>query len=571
VDKACAASYLGDNGVAVTLYDQAIAIRERLVHQEGRGELADDLAVTYMNKAAVVSLLGDNRAAAALFDQAIAISERLVHQEGHSELAKNLAMTYLDCRRDPCTGAHRYGADRGVKGKGVPPMLEGDTRPQAARGSPMWSMIPSLDPFVRELAPAFTQPSFVTSCEFFLAWVMCLGRHRLCRVADSAHPQTLRDHSRRHGLDVYYNFFERSAWTPDGLAYRVALLVLTRLAALGLVALLVDDTLAHKRGRSVWGLGWWRDAVASTQKRVATASGHNWVVLAVAVCVPGGGPMLALPLLARLHLPGKGQPSCPALARAMLEQVLGWFPDRRFTLVGDGAYACKALLEGLDPRVPRAKPGKRGPKAKKGPRLPGPKEAAAKADRKRTAAGAWVWRAVEVLAYGEARSLVAFGYEAVWPRVLGLRPVQVVVVRDPAGRMRDAYLFTTDLTASLEWVALMFAWRWSIEVLFRASKQVLDIEAPQQWSREAVEKVAPWVWSMQSVMMVWYVTEGRGLPEAEELRARMGEWDSEWSLRHMVQVLRRAILNATINPDSADQAKLTEMVKTLKNWANLAA
>jgi hypothetical protein len=176
-----------------------------------------------------------------------------------------------------------------------------------------------------------------------------------------------------------------------------------------------------------------------------------------------------------------------------------------------------------------------------------------------------------VLAYGEARALVAFGYEAVWPTVLGLRPVQVVVVRDPAGRLGDAYLFTTDLGASVEWVALLFAWRWSIEVLFRASKQVLDLEAPQQWSRESVEKVAPWVWSVQSVVMVWYVTEGRGLPEAEQLRARLGEWDSEWSLRHVVQVLRRAILDATINPDSADRAKLTEMVQTLKNWADLAA
>src|SRR4051794_38501635 len=372
----------------------------------------------------------------------------------------------------------------------------------------MWAMIPSLDALVQSLAPALTLPSFATASQFLLAWVMCLGKHPLRRAAENARPDTTPDHSRRHGLDVYYNFFERSAWTADGLAYRVALLVLTRLAAVGLVALLVDDTLAHKRGKSVWGLGWWRDAVASTRKRVATAPGHNWVVLAVAVCVPGGGPVLALPLLARLHLPGKGQPSCPALARAMLGQVLGWFPDRRFTLVGDGAYACKALLEGLDPRVtfvgrvrgdaalydprvPKARPGKRGPKAKKGPRLPCPKEAAAKADRKRTAAGAWVWRAVEVLAYGEARPLLAFGYEAVWPAVLGLRPVKVVVVRDPSGRMRDAYLFTTDLGARVEWVALMFAWRWSIEVLFRASKQVLDIEAPQHRSRGSVEKVAP--------------------------------------------------------------------------------
>ena len=100
---------------------------------------------------------------------------------------------------------------------------------------------------------------------------------------------------------------------------------------------------------------------------------------------------------------------------------------------------------------------------------------------------------------------------------------------------------------------------------------MLDIEAPQHSCQESVEKVAPWVWSMQSLIMIWYITAGRDLPEAEELREVMGAWDSEWSLRHMLQVLRRAILNATINPNSADQAKLTEMVKTLKNWANLAA
>ena len=68
-----------------------------------------------------------------------------------------------------------------------------------------------------------------------------------------------------------------------------------------------------------------------------------------------------------------------------------------------------------------------------------------------------------------------------------------------------------------------------------------------------------------------YVTTGQALPEALELREAMGDWDSEWSLCHMLRVLRRAILNATIDPNSADQAKLTEIVKTLKNWANLAA
>jgi hypothetical protein len=221
--------------------------------------------------------------------------------------------------------------------------------------------------------------------------------------------------------------------------------------------------------------------------------------------------------------------------------------------------------------VPPATKGKRGQKAKKGPKRPAPKAAAAEADRKRTTAGDWVWQDVEVSVYGRARPLRALADEVVWPTVLGDRAIQVVVVRDPSGRMRDGYLFTTDLKARLSWVITTFAWRWAIEVLFRASNQVMDIEAPQHWSREGVEKLAPWVWSMQGVVMVWYSTAGYESAEAAELRDLMGDWDSEWSLRHMIQVLRRAILNATIDPNSANESELRERAQTLKNWANLAA
>jgi hypothetical protein len=450
-------------------------------------------------------------------------------------------------------------------------------------------MIASLEPLVQALAPAFTLPSFHTHCQLLLGWVLCLGNHRLCRVADTAAPQELRDHSQRHGLDTTYNFFERSAWTVPALAYRVAVLICTTLRLCGPLTLLVDDTLTHKRGQKVWGLGWFRDAVASTRKRTATASGHNWVVVAVAVCLPFTDvAILALPLLVRLHRPGKAQPSCPLLARAMLAEVLAWFPGQRFILVGDGAYASKVLLAGLDervtfvgrlrgdaalydPRVPVAKQSKRGRKPTKGPRRPSPKQAAAKADRKRSATGDWLWQGVTVTAYGRTRTLQALSYQALWPRVLGLRPVQVVVVRDPKEKLEDGYLFTTDLQASAAWVITQFAWRWSIEVLFRASKQVLDIEAPQHYSREAVEKVAPWVWLLQSVLMVWYVSAGRELPEAQELREVMGEWDSEWSLRHMLAVLRRATLNAAIKPMSGEPAELRKLIEALKNCVNLAA
>ena len=93
----------------------------------------------------------------------------------------------------------------------------------------MWNMIGSLQPLVALLQPAFTQPSFATSCHLLLAWVMCLGKHTLRRVGDNSHPQNPPDHSQRHGLDSYYNFFERSAWWPQSLAHHVGVLILTRL------------------------------------------------------------------------------------------------------------------------------------------------------------------------------------------------------------------------------------------------------------------------------------------------------------------------------------------------------
>jgi hypothetical protein len=453
----------------------------------------------------------------------------------------------------------------------------------------MWMMIPSLEVVVQALAPAFTCPSFLTHCQLLLGWFMCPGAHTLYHVGQVTQADEPVDRRQRHPFDRHYNFFSRSGWTVSGLAYRVAVLAVTRLKVCGPLALVVDDTLLHKRGLKVWGLGWFRDAVASTKKRVATASGHNWVVLGLAVPVPFcPGRVLCLPLLARLHLPGKGQPGCATLARQMLGEVRGWFPGRTLLLIGDGAYASKALLGGLpdgvtfvgrlrgdaavyDPRVPRPVQGRRGRKPQKGPRLPSPMAAAGKADRQRGGRGPWVWQEVAVTAYGQSRALRALSYQAVWPAVLGLRPARVVVVRDPEGKLRDGYLFTTDLAATSVSVIEAFVRRWSIEALFRSSKQVLDIEGPQHWCRESIEKLAPWVWLTQSVVTVWYLSAGHDLPVAQAAREAMGAWDSECSLRHMLKVLRQATLDETIDSTSASADELRQMMATLKNCVNLAA
>ena len=451
----------------------------------------------------------------------------------------------------------------------------------------MFTSIPSLDPILQCLLPAFTQPSFQTHIEVLLGWAMCLGRRTEYAVFQTIQADTPLSRKERHPFDRFYNFFSRSAWTVHDLAHQVAVAIVVRLNPRGLLYLVVDDTLLHKRGKHVYGLGWFRDAVASTAKRVATASGNHWVVAGLAIRIPGTEKIYCLPIHARLHLAGKNQKSEATLAKEMLQDILEWFPDRRLVFVGDGAYSANHLLRDLDPRVtyvgvmradaaiydpvPRKQPkSKRGPKPRKGPRLPNPKEAVKKADGNRRGCGPWTWQAVEATAYGVTRQLQVVSFQAVWPEVLGLVPILVVLVRDPLGKFQDKYLFTTDLTADLGWVISAFSRRWSIEVTFKSSKQVMKIEAPQHWCQESIEKLSPWVWLMQSVISLWYFTEGRKLLPARAARRRFGPWDTEWSLGHMLRILRTAILEDRIKPTSATKADLCQLLNHLENYLALA-
>jgi hypothetical protein len=335
-------------------------------------------------------------------------------------------------------------------------------------------------------------------------------------------------------------------------------------------------------------LGWFRDAVASTAKRVATASGNNWVVMGLAICIPGTSKIYCLPIHAMLHLAGKTHKSESTLAKEMLQDILEWFPDRKLVLLGDGAYSTKNLLGGLDPRVayvgvmradaaiydplpPKQSKSKRGPKAQKGPRFPNPKEAMKKADGNRGGRGPWTWQTIKATAYGVTRQLRVVSFQAVWPEVLALAPILVVLVRDPRGKFDDKYLFSTDVNADLGWIIAAFSRRWSIEVAFKSSKQAMKIQSPQHWCQQSIEKLSPWVWLMQSVIGLWYITEGRKLPAARAARQRFGEWDTEWSLGHMLRILRTVILEATINLESATKADLCQLLDDLENYLNLAA
>lgn len=213
----------------------------------------------------------------------------------------------------------------------------------------MWQIIPSLDSLVQGLAVAFTEPTFHTHKEIFLGRLMRVGRRTEYRAIQAS---TVASRVERHPFDRFYNFFSRSAWTINALAPQVCVAVVLALNPEGKLYRVVDDTPLHQRGPKVYGLGWFRDAVASTAKRVATASGNTRVVLGLAIPIPlKPDSILCLPLLARLHLPGAGSPTWVGLAAQMLVEILTWSPGRQVVLIGDGASAAKGRRGELDRRV----------------------------------------------------------------------------------------------------------------------------------------------------------------------------------------------------------------------------
>ena len=257
----------------------------------------------------------------------------------------------------------------------------------------MWSVIPSFEVLLQGLSVVFTSPSYETHCQIFVGWILCLGRRTEFRVFETILADEPISRKEPHPFDRFYNFFNRSAWGVNELACELALQTVVQLHVRGRLKLIVDDTLLHKSGKYVFGIGYFHDAVASTKERVATALGNNWVVIGLAISVPFTDQIFCVPIHARLRQAGDAHPGPAELAREMLTDVVAWFPDREFVLIGDGGYSSGKLLKDLparvtyvglmrgdaalhDTKLPKRPKGKPGPKPKHGRRIDSPRKMA---------------------------------------------------------------------------------------------------------------------------------------------------------------------------------------------------
>ncbi len=87
---------LGRLNEAVEENDKAIAMFEKLVNEQGRIDLANNLAGAYMNKGVALVNLGRLNEAVEEYAKAIAMFEKLVNEQGRIDLANNLAKAYVN-------------------------------------------------------------------------------------------------------------------------------------------------------------------------------------------------------------------------------------------------------------------------------------------------------------------------------------------------------------------------------------------------------------------------------------------------------------------------------------------
>ena len=376
-------------------------------------------------------------------------------------------------------------------------------------------LVPSFAALLQPFAARMTAPTFGNLVTIVTGWLFA-ERRTVTGLIEAA------DAMERKHFSVYHRFFASARWSLDELGF-VLLEQLFPWLPDGPILLALDDTLARKRGRKMYGAGMHHDPLLSSRGQAVMNYGHCWVVLGVLVRFPFcRRRVFCLPILFALYLNKKSAAkhrrvyrSKPQLAVELLSRLHRRFPHLRFHGVGDSAYGGESVLGHLPPHVdwtsrlvlnarlhaapPERLAGQRGRPPLRGAALPTPDQMLAGRVRR-----------VTLELYGRRDRVRLAEVEA---RVYKVpqRPLRVVAV-DPlcGGRPRQAF-YSTCADASAEQVLTWYAMRWSIEVAFHDAKGHLGFEEPQNWSRQAVRRTAPLGLLLYGLVLLWFAREGAAL------------------------------------------------------------
>ena len=423
--------------------------------------------------------------------------------------------------------------------------------------------------FMVAIEPAFTKPAFAMCLRLVAGWVLCPARRTITGIYPFADPK------REKCVQAYHYFFRAATWAQAKLFRYWAVYLVSRLCGNDKTLLLaIDDTTHAKTGRKVDGARTCRDAVRSTKSKVVYCWALQFVPVCLVVQPPWGGEPLAIPVNIRLNRKNEKGETLLTHTKDMLEELAQWLPDRDFRLVGDGAFASlageslsrtslisrlrsdAAIYELPSPR----KPGQRGRTRLKGERLPKPSELAkAIPDRE--------WKRVETRERGKIRERLLYTRQVIWAGV-SKEPILLIISRDPEGKEKDDFFFSTDVTIDAALALGDFADRWSVEDTFRNVKQYLGAEQPQSWKGIGPERAGAFSYMVYGA--VWLARIER---EGQDTATIEREWYSEKdcvSFLDALADLRQRLWDEKIKAMSAlraDHAIIQKLLVRALVWA----
>ncbi|MEI7687201.1 MAG: hypothetical protein WCL32_19460 [Planctomycetota bacterium] len=149
------------------------------------------------------------------------------------------------------------------------------------------------------------------------------------------------------------------------------------------------------------------------------------------------------------------------------------------------------------------------------------------------------------------------------------RPLRVVAVEALKGGRGQEAFYSTCSTATPDQVVVWYAMRWSVEVTNRDSKQNLGFEEPQSWTRRSVERTAPVVMLLYSLVVLWFAREGH-----RNWRPILRPWDTskaEASFADMLALLRRQSVQREVSKWALRGQGSRKIQKLLENVVAIAA
>jgi hypothetical protein len=361
-------------------------------------------------------------------------------------------------------------------------------------------------------SPLFSRPVYKNALDLIIGHFLATGKRTITNLI-----RCLGKHKDKK-FTKYFYVLRKAKWSTFESSKLLLLLIVERLIPENArIEINIDSHLNRRRGPKIKGLGFHRDAIASSKHQKVLTSGHNWLVAGISVRMFGSKYKWSLPFLSYLLTPEKPLSSSrnnadlrgktrhkkmTKITCQIIIQVRRWIGSKReIVIVADNAFCCREICKTcikynvifctqlrLDASLydfPPNQKSKRGRPRIVGQRLPNLEVLLN--DKKQK----WV-RLLTPWYNGSQKNLEVLTGTCLWyHNSVGGVPIRWVLTRDLTGQRKPIAILVTDFRICALQAIEFFITRWPIETTFQEINQHLGLETIHTWSDKSINRTAP--------------------------------------------------------------------------------